>query len=95
MANGGDITDASEMPLTFAMETVKPVSPCSVAAYRNPTDATPDVDLTWLRRTRALFNIFAAAAEAPLVEASEEYEVDLMNPAGTIAPTYHPGHGSV
>lgn len=89
VAQGSNLDDTSILDYTFGMESIKPFAPYDLTAYRDPTDATPDVVLSWKRRTRSMFNVLAAAMEAPLLEAVEKYQIDLLDPTGTtVESTY-------
>jgi len=58
---------------------LKPYAPDHVEGWQETTD---DIQIMWVRRTR-LGGEMADLIDVPLSEASEEYEIDIYNAAGT------------
>lgn len=70
---GGDLSDYPSTPLTIQGTSLKPFSP---AALRGDRDGSGNLTISWVRRTRAVYEIFAVAT-APLAEDDERYEIEI------------------
>jgi hypothetical protein len=73
--SGGVAADVGGQAFTFNGRALKPFAPCHVKGAR---DGSNDLTITWVRRSRAVTDIFNEGL-APLLEESESYEVDIMS----------------
>jgi hypothetical protein len=71
---GGDIADQDESSLLRLARTVWCFGPAHVEGEFD----SGDIDVTWVRRTRAFYDPFSGLP-VPLLPASEGYEVDLLD----------------
>ena len=79
---GMTLDDTAAQAFTGDAEALKPYSPVHIAATR---DGSGNLTLTWVRRTR-LGGAWLDYVDAPLHEASEAYEVDILD-AGAVVRT--------
>lgn len=78
-------TDGFPINITsFAGNSLKPYAPCDLDATKDA--GTGDWALTWVRRTR-VGGAWTSGASIPLGEASEEYEVEILN-GSTVVRTF-------
>lgn len=78
-----DAAEFQQLAAAFNGVGLRPFSPVSAAAAREV--ATNNVELTWVRRDRTPYD--PALAAPPLTEASEAYEVDILDGAGAALRT--------
>jgi hypothetical protein len=76
-------TGGIETGITFAAESVRPLSPVNLSASRQPNG---DLLLKWTRRSRQGF-AWLDEVDAPLGESSEQYRVDISGTADSIELT--------
>ena len=77
----GDFFDnAIAEPITPHAYNLRPYSPCSIKGIR---DDSSNLTISWCRRTRSLVNLFTTLP-VPLSEATEAYEIDVMNGATVV-----------
>lgn len=79
---GGSVQAKSPKPWTSEGDTIKPWSPVYIEGTRNSSD---DLTITWLRRSRGEESWNRAGV--PLLEQSEEYEVDILDGSGNVVRT--------
>lgn len=85
---GGIVDDYPNVMEGYDANTVRPFRVYDVRAYRDPTDSTPDVVVTWKYQSRA--NVHPMYPNAiPLMEATEAYEIDLLDSAGVNVSATH------
>lgn len=77
VALGGIVSQFSSVDQVQECNTLRHFSPCQVQAQRN---SSGDIELSWIRRTRAPFSVLGSAT-APLLDDSEEYEIEILNDA--------------
>lgn len=66
---------------------MQPYAPCHVAAA-STGGGSPNIALTWVRRTRLHGDWIDSIGEVPLAETSEAYEVDILSaPGGSVKRT--------
>ncbi len=75
-----DLSEIGAAVFTNTGHGLKPFSVCHVAAMPG-SPAAGEITLTWVRRTRALHD-WTDYGDAPLAEASEAYEVDVLAAPG-------------
>ncbi len=81
---GGAVGDAAPQSLILQGATLRHFSPTRVEGAR---DGSNNLTLTWLRRTRTMYRLFSVP-RAPLLDTSEDYEVDILDaPGGTVLRT--------
>lgn len=73
---GDSVDSASDVPLTYRGVNLRPLSPAYPVASRN---GSGDLALAWTRRSRLGSSWWATGTTAPLGEASEAYEVDILD----------------
>lgn len=73
---GDTVDSASDVPFTYRGVNLRPLSPVYPVAGRN---VGGDLALSWTRRSRLSSSWWATGTAAPLGEASEAYEVDILN----------------
>jgi len=73
----------AEKTFTYQGYNLTPLSPVHIRGKRNASNA--DVVITWRRRTRSPGNFFGRR-KGPLLEESEEYEVDVLD-GGSVVRT--------
>jgi hypothetical protein len=73
--SGGVAADVNGQAFTFNGRALKPFAPCHVRGAR---DGSNNLTVTWVRRSRAVTDVFNDGL-APLLEESESYEVDIMS----------------
>ncbi len=71
------VTGASAI---FTANALKPLSPAHVRGRRL---ANGDIEIVWIRRTR-LAGAWLDNTDVPLAEESEAYELDILDPTGTV-----------
>lgn len=79
---GSTLSDTDSESVTIAAERLEPLSPVDLRIARDP--ATNDATLTWRRRSRLSYRFLAEGISAPLGEASESYEIDIMSGATVV-----------
>jgi len=75
VAFADDIDTVDYQDVTLEGQNLMPFSVCEVHGTR---DGSNNLTITWIRRTRAIINVFGAPG-APLLEAAEEYEIDIWS----------------
>lgn len=85
--DGLNLSDVSAQSFIWTGEVLRPFSPVQAKASRNGT--TGDITLTWIRRSR-VGQEMPSGADIPLGEASEVYEVDVLNSSGVVVRTIKP-----
>ncbi len=73
------LSNAVEQDFTYNANGLKPLSPVHIEGTR---DGSNNLTINWIRRTR-IGGEWRDFVDVPLGEASEKYEVDIMNSAGT------------
>lgn len=73
---GDSVDAASDVPFTYRGVNLRPLSPVYPVASRN---GSGDLSLAWTRRSRLSSSWWATGTAAPLGEAGESYEVDILN----------------
>ena len=78
--------DESYRAVTFTPQArgLQPFSPCHVRQPYLQGRTTGDLTIEWIRRSRDLGGDSWAAAEVPLAEETEAYEVDIMDGASIL-----------
>ena len=77
IADGGNWDDASSNPLAFKGASLRCFAPVQVKGSR---DGSGNLTVTWKRRTR-WYGEWQDGIDAPLFEASESYEIDILSGA--------------
>lgn len=78
--------DAEIVSMTFTGRDLKPYAPVHGRAVKS--GSPPDIVLSWVRRTRIGGELRDGTGEVPLAEASEAYEVDILDgPGGSVKRT--------
>jgi hypothetical protein len=77
VSNGGSIAQAQAVTLIYTGADLKPYSPSHLGGWRN---AAGDLTLTWKRRTRS-GGEWRDGIDAPLGEAGEAYDIEILNGA--------------
>jgi len=72
---GGTLADAEAKEFTYTANALKPYCPVHITGSR---DGGGNLTINWIRRTRIGGN-WADGIDAPLSEASEAYEIDIMD----------------
>jgi hypothetical protein len=72
--SGKSVADAAAQEITLAANTIRPLSPVSIAASRDAGDLT----ITWIRRAR-LNAEWVDNIDVPLDEPTESYEIDILD----------------
>jgi hypothetical protein len=80
VSSGQLLDDASEYSFTPSAANLKPLSPVHVAGAR---DSSGNLTITWIRRSRANGG-WQDGVDLPLAEATEQYDVDIMNGATVV-----------
>ena len=80
VASGDSINAVAAVLSTLTAETLKPYSPCHVKGSR---DASNNLTLTWVRRTRIPVRLFAQAT-TPVGELTESYSIDVLDGGGSV-----------
>jgi hypothetical protein len=80
---GSDPSLPSAIAFTNEAASLKPYAPVHISGNRN---GAADLTITWLRRTR-FSGEWRDLVDVPLNEASEAYEVDVLDGAGQIVRT--------
>lgn len=80
VSNGGTLSQAQPVTLTYTGIDLKPYAPVHVGGWRDLDGA---LNLTWVRRTR-IGGEWRDGIDAPLSEAGELYEVEVMNGAAVV-----------
>lgn len=75
VTNGGSIEDADDIELTYRGVNLRPLSPVVLSGSRSGGDLTA----TWVRRSRFSSSWWGTGVPAPVGEASESYEIDVMS----------------
>lgn len=75
---GGIVTEAEDVPLTFAAVAWKPYAPVLLGGGR---DASGNLTIKWVRRTRVAGE-WTDYADVPVGEDSESYEVEIWDGSG-------------
>lgn len=73
---GDSVDTAANVPFTYRGVNLRPLSPSYPVSSRN---GGGDLALSWTRRSRLSSSWWATGTAAPLGEASEAYEVDILN----------------
>lgn len=84
VSNGGTLASAQAVTLTYTGADLKPYSPVHIGGWR---DAAGDLALTWVRRTR-IGGEWRDGIDVPLGEATEAYDVEILNGAGAVVRTF-------
>jgi len=85
VTEGRTATSAFPIPVSpYTGASLKPYSPCQLREVQD--SGTGDWVLTWVRRTR-VGGSWTGGSAIPLSEASEEYEVEILN-GGTVVRTF-------
>jgi hypothetical protein len=71
---------ALQIPVTFTGATLKPYAPAHLEAVK---ESNGDWTITWVRRSR-IGGAWVSGTTVPLGEASEEYEVDILDGADVV-----------
>lgn len=79
------LADVGATSFTWTAEVLRPFSPVQAKASR----ASGDITLTWIRRSR-LGQELPSGADIPLGEATEAYEVEVLNGVGDVVRTIRP-----
>lgn len=77
--SGKSVADAAAQVLTLAANTIRPLSPVSIAGTR----AAGDLTITWIRRAR-LNAEWVDNIDVPLDEPTEAYEIDILDGATVV-----------
>jgi len=85
VTGGRDTTSAFPIPVAFTGASLKPYAPAQVDAVKDP--GTGDWTIDWVRRSRT-GGAWTSGTSIPLGEASEQYEVDILNGSGAVVRTY-------
>jgi hypothetical protein len=83
VSNGGSLSLAQAVTLTYTGADLKPYSPVQIGGWR---DAAGGLTLTWTRRTR-IGGEWRDGIDAPLSEAGEAYDIEILN-GSAIARTF-------
>lgn len=81
---GVDPADVTPVAFTYNANSLRPYSPCDVRGVRDTS--TGDWTFTWKRRTR-IGGAWLDSQDAPLGEAYEKYDVEIMN-GSTVVRTF-------
>lgn len=84
--DGLSLTDVGSQSFTWTAEGLRPLSPVQAKAGR---DGSANITLTWIRRSR-VGQEMPSGADIPLGEASEVYEVEVLNGVGDVVRTIRP-----
>jgi len=74
--------DIDSVATILAGNTIRPFSPCHLEVDE---EASGNLVITWVRRTRALIRLFTTPA--PLIDPEETYEIDFVDSGGTVVRT--------
>jgi hypothetical protein len=74
VSNGGTLAEAQAVTLTYTGADLKPYSPVHIGGWR---DATGNLALSWVRRTR-VSGEWRDGVDVPLGESVEAYDVEIM-----------------
>jgi hypothetical protein len=85
VTSGRDATSAFPIPVAFSGASLKPYAPALVSATKDA--GSGDWTLTWVRRSR-VGGAWTGGTTVPLGEATEEYEVDILDSLGAVVRTY-------
>lgn len=77
---GTTLTDVDSKDVTPAGNSIMPFTPGTIKGAR---DASDNLTITWVRRTRALTRLFVPAL-TPLLEPFEKYEIDIYDGATVV-----------
>ncbi len=80
---GTNLSDAAPFTFTHSGRWAKPYAPAHLRGARN---GTGDLALSWIRRTR-LEDPWTDGIDAPLGEAAEAYEIDILDSGGVVKRT--------
>jgi len=84
VAVGENVANEQSHTLAFAGNSIRPFSPAHADGAR---DGSNNLTITWLRVTRSPIRLLSGTL-VPLLEAVEEYEVDILDaPGGTVLRT--------
>jgi hypothetical protein len=88
VTSGMPVDSAEDQEFTAAGEAMKPFSPVAITAAWDG----PDVEINWVRRSRALYDVPPGGGDVPLMEESELYDVELrvdglLVASGTVGDT--------
>ena len=72
--------------MTFAGAGLRPFAPCQLRAVRSSSGA--DILLSWIRRDRSPLADSWEQTEIPQSEASESYDVEILDGTGRVARTF-------
>jgi hypothetical protein len=72
--SGGSIDDYTSTTHTHELRSVKPFPPCHAKGSR---DASDNITVTFDRKTRSLARLFHEGNHKPIVDSTEEYEIDI------------------
>jgi hypothetical protein len=75
VSNGGTLSQAVPVTLTYTGADLKPYSPVQIGGWR---DASGDLTLNWVRRTR-VGGEWRDSVDVPLGESTEAYDVEIMD----------------
>lgn len=81
---GRDATGAFPVTLAFTGASLKPYAPAQISAVKDA--GTGDWSISLIRRTR-IGGAWTGGATIPLSEASEAYEIDILNGVGAVVRT--------
>lgn len=78
-SRGAEVANLNSFEKILQGNTIRPFAPCHVKGFR---DATENLTIDWVRRSRAITRPFSEEA-APLLEEKEEYEIDVLGVSTT------------
>lgn len=76
VTSGASVDSAADVEFTYQGVNLEPLSPVYASGSRDVSD---NLTVTWTRRSRLSNSWWTTGAVAPIGEASESYEVDIMN----------------
>lgn len=79
VALGGIVSQFTSIDHSQECNTLRHFSPAHLSGARN---ASSDITLAWIRRTRAVYRLLSTAT-APMLDTQEVYEVEILNDAET------------
>jgi hypothetical protein len=85
------LADAPPFTFTHTARWAKPYAPAHLKGTRNTGG---DLAMTWTRRTR-LEAPWSDGVDAPLGEATEDYQIDILDGGGTLKRTLSAGTGAI
>lgn len=85
VTSGRDAASAFPIPVAFSGASLKPYAPALVNATKDA--GSGDWTITWVRRSR-VGGAWTGGTTVPLGEATEAYEVDILDSLGAVVRTY-------